>query len=459
MEVDNNPYERRERREGERDRERDRGDRDRGDRDRRDSERRREERPRRDYDRERSDRDRERHERTERDRHERTEKEKERKRSPSPTPEEELAPLRRYTFRTGWDVLPAGMEALATHELLNPQLMSLLPPTAQQTRQARRLYVGNVPPGVSELALMDFFNKTMMDANATVMEGRPILNVEVNLEKNFAFMEFRTPEEASACIHFDGISFEGNTLRIRRPKDYAGGSMIGGATLSMMGVQVPDTPNKVFVGGLPSYFGDEQVQELLLTVGPLKHFNLIRDQTTGISKGYAFCEWMDDQTTDRACAALNGIQVGEKTLIVQRSNSALRAAAQQQGGLSTQGGIAPHPMNMVGVTGVASAVPGASSVPTCILLLLNMVTQQELEDDEEYQDIVADIEEECSKYGKVTGVLIPRPPAPGVGKVFVEFDQINSALDAQAALEGRKFASRIINAAFFTEEAYHTRSF
>jgi hypothetical protein len=39
------------------------------------------------------------------------------------------------------------METIANDELAhNPQLLSLLPPTAQQTRQARRLYIGNVPP-------------------------------------------------------------------------------------------------------------------------------------------------------------------------------------------------------------------------------------------------------------------------------------------------------------------------
>jgi splicing factor U2AF subunit len=144
--------------------------------------------------------------------------------------------------------------------------------------------------GVNEFALMEFFNKTMVDAQATVMEGKPILNVEVNLEKNFAFLEFRTPEEASACIHFDGISYDGHTLRIRRPKDYAGGGPLvgsvgvggagggGGGGLGMLGMQVPDTPNKVFVGGLPPYFAEDQVRDILLAVGPLKHFSLIRDQ-------------------------------------------------------------------------------------------------------------------------------------------------------------------------------------
>lgn len=33
-------------------------------------------------------------------------------------------------------------------------------------------------------------------------------------------MEFLTPEDASAALYFDGSSFSGSILKIRRPKDY-----------------------------------------------------------------------------------------------------------------------------------------------------------------------------------------------------------------------------------------------
>jgi hypothetical protein len=38
---------------------------------------------------------------------------------------------------------------------------------------------------------------------------------------------------------------------------------------------VPDSPNKVFIGGLPSY---DQVMELLKSFGELKAFNLVKEQ-------------------------------------------------------------------------------------------------------------------------------------------------------------------------------------
>lgn len=56
-----------------------------------------------------------------------------------------------------------------------------------------------------------------------------------------------------------------------------------------------------------------------------------------------------------------------------------------------------------------------------VLCLLNMVTPDELRDEEEYEDILEDIREECNKYGAVRSLEIPRPiegvDVPGCGKV------------------------------------------
>ena len=61
---------------------------------------------------------------------------------------------------------------------------------------------------------------------------------------------------------------------------------------------------------------------------------------------------------------------------------------------------------------------------TCVLVLMNMVTAEELVDDEEYEDIITDIRSECAKFGKLEEIKIPRPDkedekkdVPGLGKV------------------------------------------
>lgn len=42
-----------------------------------------------------------------------------------------------------------------------------------------------------------------------------------------------------------------------------------------------------------------QVKELLTSFGPLKAFNLVKDSATGLSKGYAFCEYVDVNVMDQ----------------------------------------------------------------------------------------------------------------------------------------------------------------
>ena len=70
---------------------------------------------------------------------------------------------------------------------------------------------------------------------------------------------------------------------------------------------------------------------------------------------------------------------------------------------------------------IAKRAPG--SPESKVLRLQNMVTAEELTNDEEYEEIEEDIREECEKYGAVLTFVLPRPPKAGeppvvgVGKV------------------------------------------
>jgi splicing factor U2AF subunit len=176
------------------------------------------------------------------------------------------------------------------------------------SRQSRRLYIGSITPEVNEQNLADFFNSKMIEMEiGTGGPGNPVLAVQCNYEKNYAFVEvcppfnqrricltclsqFRSAEDATAAMAFDGIIFINGPLKIRRPKDY-GGIEITAPSVHVPGVvstNVPDSINKVFVGGLPTYLNEEQVQELLKSFGELKAFNLVRENGNGPSKVMSF---------------------------------------------------------------------------------------------------------------------------------------------------------------------------
>ena len=104
------------------------------------------------------------------------------------------------------------------------------------------------------------------------------------------------------------------------------------------------------------------------------------------------------------------MQLGDKKLIVQRAS----VGAKNVVGMN----MLPASVQIPGMQGMSG--PG---LPTEVLCLLNMVTEEELRDEEEYEDILEDIREECSKYGEVRSLEIPRPlpgvDVPGVGKVTI----------------------------------------
>jgi len=134
-----------------------------------------------------------------------------------------------------------------------------LPPGITAARQARRLYVGSITLEGNEENIAAFFNEKMKEQNfiqedkAEVQNDQPVLSVQVNHEKSYAFLEFRSPEEASSAMSFDGIMFQGQVLKIRRPKDYLGTEFMSAMHVpGVVSTNVPDTPHKVFIGGLPS---------------------------------------------------------------------------------------------------------------------------------------------------------------------------------------------------------------
>ena len=63
------------------------------------------------------------------------------------------------------------------------------PAASQMTRQARRLYIGNIPFGLTEDLMVNFFNEKMKEANLMSAPGNPVLAVQINMDKNFAFIE------------------------------------------------------------------------------------------------------------------------------------------------------------------------------------------------------------------------------------------------------------------------------
>jgi splicing factor U2AF subunit len=73
-------------------------------------------------------------------------------------------------------------------------------------------------------------------------------------------------------------------------------------------------------------------------------------------------------------------------------------------------------------------------------------------------EIKEDIEEECGKYGPIVECKIPRPAGArvnlGVGKIYIKYQDTESAQKAVKALAGRQFSRRTVVATEFSEEGF-----
>lgn len=246
---------------------------------------------------------------------------------------------------------------------------------------------------------------------------------------------------------------------------------------------------RLFVGNIPDGLGltDPQI---------VQFFNMAcRESGIAIMPGdpvvgswlsqegkYGFLEFRSiDECT--AALALNGISLQGRQLTLKRPNDYEPAPAHiptavalvSQGDMSdnrrsaTMGssglGALMQPGLATGMPSIAGlgslGGPVAPSVPpSSVLVLSNMVTLDELKDDQDFEEIVLDTKEECEKFGTVVKVSIPRPAegtnVAGLGKCFVLFDCKEAALKAKDALHGRLFDNRTVTGTFMDEGKFLT---
>ena len=133
-----------------------------------------------------------------------------------------------------WDVPPPGYEHVTPLQFKAMQASGEVPPTlvpetpqaavavvgSTVTRQARRLYIGNIPFGVAEEEMISFFNQQMHISGLAQTTGNPVLACQINIDKNFAFLEFRSIDETTQAMAFDGINFKTRILPKSKIKSY-----------------------------------------------------------------------------------------------------------------------------------------------------------------------------------------------------------------------------------------------
>ncbi|WRX14434.1 RNA recognition motif domain - like 10 [Theobroma cacao] len=120
-----------------------------------------------------------------------------------------------------------------------------------------------------------------------------------------------------------------------------------------------------------------------------------------------------------------------------------------------------HVRTISGLPGVGLQLP-SNGIPTIdtigtpseCLLLKNMF-DPDLETEPDFDlDIKEDVQEECSKFGKLKHIYVDRDSA---GFVYLRFEDTQAAMSAQRNLHGRWFAAKMITATFMVPQTYEAK--
>lgn len=107
-----------------------------------------------------------------------------------------------------------------------------------------------------------------------------------------------------------------------------------------------------------------------------------------------------------------------------------------------------------GAAAVMAPAPPPQETPSKVVELKNMLSPQDLENEDEYQDIMDDTKEECSQFGALKSVVIPKAGKVGATKIFLEYMTTDDAAKAIQGLAGRTFDGRKVEAAYFDETKF-----
>ncbi|GAY60256.1 hypothetical protein CUMW_200540 [Citrus unshiu] len=266
---------------------------------------------------------------------------------------------------------------------------------------------------------------------------------------------------------------------------------------------------KLYVGNLHFNMTETQLRKLFEPFGPVELVQLPLDTETGQCKGFGFVQFAQLEHAKAAQSALNGkleivgrtLKVSSVTDHVGTQDTAAKSADfddDDGGGLALNAQSRALLMQKLDRTGIATSIAGSLGVapavngsavnqqaislpvvgqpavpvpavtapvipnmaaefigsPSECLLLKNMFDPA-METDPDFDlEIQGDVEEECSKYGRVKHIHVDKRSA---GFVYLRFESTEAAASAQRAMHMRWFARRLISAIFMKPEDYEAK--
>ena len=94
----------------------------------------------------------------------------------------------------------------------------------------------------------------------------------------------------------------------------------------------------IFVGNLSFNTNEDELKQLFESYGQVDRVSILTDRDTGRSRGFGFVEMASDEDGEKAITALNGSQVGGRTINVNEARPKADRGGGGGGGFGGGGG-------------------------------------------------------------------------------------------------------------------------
>ncbi|CAN1847801.1 RNA-binding protein 39 [Linum perenne] len=375
-----------------------------------------------------------------------------------------------------------------------------LEPEADPERDQRTVFAYQMPLKATERDVYEFFTKA-----GKVRDVRLIMDRNSRRSKGVGYIEFYDVMSVPMAIALSGQLLFGQPVMVK-PSEAEKNLVQSTASGATAGAYGP-IDRKLYVGNLHFNMTEVQLRQLFEPFGTVELVQLPLDLETGQCKGFGFVQFALPESAKEAQTHLNGkLEIAGRTLKV---SSVTEQGGQQDpgaksadfddddgGGLSLNAQSRAMLMQKLDRSGIATSISSSLGVPMlngsaqtpqtmtlpingqatlggalpvhvlpapayqsigkpseCLLLQNMFDPSTETEPDFDL-DIKDDVEEECSKYGRVKHIYVEKNSA---GFVYLRFDTMEGAARAQAAMHMRWFARRSISATFMPPHEYEAK--
>jgi len=93
----------------------------------------------------------------------------------------------------------------------------------------------------------------------------------------------------------------------------------------------------IFVGNLSFNTNEDELRQIFEGYGQVDRVSILTDRETGRSRGFGFVEMSSDEDGEKAIAALNGSQIGGRTINVNEARPKTERGGGGGGGFRDRG--------------------------------------------------------------------------------------------------------------------------